>query len=98
MTTTVFDAPLDRITKPVLLVHHRDDACPVTPYDNIAALKRRFTASAMVEAVVFGGGEAAQSNPCRSLSALGFVGIERRVIDAIARWIKRARRLPGRAR
>ncbi len=91
MTTTVFDAPLDRITNPVLLVHHRDDACPVTPYDNIASLKRRFTASAMVEDVVFEGSEAAQSNPCGSLSALGFVGIERRVVDAIARWIKRAR-------
>ncbi len=88
---TVFDAPLDRITKPVLIVHHRDDECRATPYYNIASLKRRFTASAMVEHLVFEGGDPPQSKPCRARSAHGFFGIERRVVDAIAAWIKRAR-------
>lgn len=88
---TVLQAPLDRITKPVLIVHHRDDACEVTPYDNIASLKRRFWASGIVEALIFEGGDPARSNPCGALSAHGFLGIETRVVDAIARWIKRIR-------
>ena len=88
---TVIDAPLDRITKPVLIVHHRDDACRATPYDNVASLKRRFTASSLVEVLVYDGGDPPVSKPCQARSAHGFLGIEKRVVDAIARWIKRAR-------
>ena len=88
---TVIEAPLDRITKPVLIVHHRDDACQVTPYYNIASLKRRFTVSSLVEVLVYEGGDPPISKPCQARSAHGFLGIEQRVIDAIARWIKRAR-------
>ena len=88
---TVMDAPLDRITKPVLIVHHHDDACRATPYDNIASLKRRFTVSGLVEVQVYEGGDPPISEPCQARSAHGFFGIEKRVVDAIACWIKRAR-------
>ena len=87
---TVFDAELDRITKPVLIAHHFYDDCEVTPYYNVAPLKRRLTASSLVEAMVFEGGDSPISNPCGALSAHGFLGIEKRVVDAIAHWIKRA--------
>ena len=87
---TVFDAPLDRITQPVFIVHHRSDACPVTPYYSIASLKRRFTGSGLVDMLAFEGGDPPISEPCQALSEHGFLGIENRVVATIARWIKRA--------
>ena len=90
-TATVFDAPLDGIHAPVLIVHHRNDECFATPYYNVGKLKRRFTASGLVEDMIFEGGDPPISGPCKPLSAHGFLGIEKRMVGAIARWIKRAR-------
>ena len=88
---TVLDAPLERIRPPVLIVHHLSDACRVTPYYNVASLKRRFISSGIVEMLAFEGGDPPTSKPCQGLSEHGFFGIEDRVIGKIARWIKRAR-------
>jgi pimeloyl-ACP methyl ester carboxylesterase len=87
---TVFDAPLGRIRPPVLIVHHRSDACRVTPYLNVTSLKSRFTATGIVEILAFEGGRPSESEPCRGLSPHGFFGIEDRVVGDVARWIKRA--------
>ena len=76
---------------PVLIVHHRNDECFATPYYNVGKLKRRFTSSGLVEDMIFEGGDPPISGPCKAQSAHGFLGIENRVVDAIARWIKRAR-------
>ncbi|MCX5906128.1 MAG: hypothetical protein NTY64_02795, partial [Deltaproteobacteria bacterium] len=34
------------------------------------------------------GGDSPRSNPCQALSAHGFLGKEREVVEAIAAWIK----------
>ncbi len=77
---------LDHITLPVLIVHHRDDACRVTPFRDAAGLPRRLSRSSKVTFVEVRGGSAPHADPCAGLSAHGYLGMERPVVDVIARW------------
>ena len=81
---------LEAVSAPALIVTHRDDDCPVTKPEDSQTLKRRFTASPRVQVLLFQGGNTPLSNPCDPLAPHGFFGIEQRVINAIARWIKHA--------
>jgi hypothetical protein len=81
---------LESVAVPALIVSHRDDGCPVTRPDDSKALRHRFAASPRVRLLLFNGGSTPVSDPCDPLSPHGFFGIEQRVIDAIAKWIKRA--------
>lgn len=66
---------------PVLLVHHRDDACRSTPYVEAHHLSKRFPL------VSVKGGLPPQSDPCQAMSAHGFLGKEAETVDAIAGWM-----------
>lgn len=83
---------LESISAPVLVVTNHDDACPVTKPEDSLALRKRFTSSRRFQLLFFKGGSAPLSEPCDPLSAHGFFGIEQRVIEAIAWWIKRTER------
>lgn len=83
---------LESIATPVLIVSNQDDACPFTKPDDSKALKGRFAASPRVQLLLFNGGSAPLSDPCDPLAGHGFFGIEQRVIEAIAKWIKHAER------
>lgn len=65
----------------VLLVHHRDDACPSTPYADAAGLAKRFPL------VSVKGGLPATSAACEPMSAHGFLGKEAETVDAIVGWM-----------
>lgn len=83
---------LESIAVPVLVVAHRGDECTATKPEDARRLKHRFTSSPRVRLLMFHGGSAPLSDACNPLAPHGFFGIEQRVIDAIARWIKRAER------
>lgn len=83
---------LEWISVPVLLVTHKDDQCPVTKPDDSRNLKHRFTSAPRVKVLIFNGASAALSNACDPLAPHGFFGIEQKVIEAIAKWIKHAER------
>jgi hypothetical protein len=80
---------LESVTAPVLIVTHRDEQCPLTRPEDSKAMKARFSASARVHFMRFDGGSAPLSNPCDPLSPHGYFGIDQKVVDAIARWIRR---------
>lgn len=80
-------APLDKVTVPVLLVHHKDDACMVTPYDAMPGLVAAFKSAKKVELITEEGGTA-QGNPCHT-GHHQFLDIEAAVTRDIADWIKR---------
>lgn len=80
---------LETVAVPALIVSHRDDACAVTKPEDSRALKQRFAASPRVRVLMFHGGSAPVSDPCDPLSPHGFFGIEQRVIESIAKWVKR---------
>ena len=88
---TVLDARLEDVTAPVLVVHNRDDDCGVTPSHNMDMIKDRLIKSAAAEVMMFSGGTPSGHEVCGPLSYHGFLGIERKVVDAIAGWIKARR-------
>lgn len=69
------------IPSPLLLVHHVDDACEVTPHSAAKRLADRFPL------VSVSGGPPPQSKPCEALSAHGFLGKEAETVEAIVRWM-----------
>ena len=66
---------------PLLLTHHREDACPVCPYSRAARLAKSFPL------ISVSGGLPAQSGPCEPLSAHGYFGREGETVQAIAAWM-----------
>jgi pimeloyl-ACP methyl ester carboxylesterase len=81
------DFPLRAISVPVLIVHHRDDACRPTSFHEAARLPRLFTASPRVAFLEVRGGETLASDPCAgSWTPHDFFGKESEVVAAIADW------------
>lgn len=71
----------DEVKVPVLLVHHRADACGATPYYAAERLAARFPA------VSVSGGKAPKTGPCDPLSPHGYFGKEAETVAAIAAWM-----------
>jgi pimeloyl-ACP methyl ester carboxylesterase len=84
---TVYDAPLKRITMPVLVVHHQQDGCWASPFGAATGLPAALSGSAKVDFVAVSGGDPPRSEPCEPFAAHGFVGRELLVVGVIADWI-----------
>ena len=78
--------PLNRITLPVLMVHHGDDGCKFSPYRKALQLGKRISGSPKVNFVEVRGGDTRQSDPCNPLSYHGFLGVEDQVVRVITDW------------
>ena len=84
---SVFDAPLARVSVPVLIQIHQQDGCRVTPPANAARIKAALTSAPVVEVQEFSGGAPPRSLPCEAFAQHGFLGIEDQVVNAAANWI-----------
>lgn len=84
----VFDVDLAAIRKPVLIAHHREDACTATPFAVVAALQRKLVNAPEVGLLAYEGGLPPISSPCEARSQHGYYGLERRVVGEIGAWIK----------
>ncbi|MDA0305356.1 MAG: alpha/beta hydrolase [Proteobacteria bacterium] len=84
----VLDFNLAGIKIPVLVAHHEEDGCSVTPVSGARDIKAGLTASKASELKIFNGGSSGSGNPCKAKSHHGFLEIEQKVVDAIAAWIK----------
>jgi pimeloyl-ACP methyl ester carboxylesterase len=65
----------------LLLVHHRNDGCSLTPYHAAQRLADRFPL------ISVSGGKPAVSAPCDALSGHGFLGREAETVEAIVNWM-----------
>jgi hypothetical protein len=83
----VFGAPLDKVTVPVLVMSHRDDACYVTPPSDIPRLLRAMSAAPRKDSLLLSGGKPPKSGPCEPFAAHGFFGIEDQAAKAMTDWI-----------
>jgi pimeloyl-ACP methyl ester carboxylesterase len=81
------DVRLKDIRVPTLIVHHRDDACASTPYQDAVALPGALTQAPRRELITMEGGQAPRSKPCEAFSAHGYLGIEDKAVAAVANWI-----------
>lgn len=84
----VFDVNMEQIRTPVLVVHHKDDACTITPYEDADNLMDSLVNAKHKKLLSYKGGNTPESDECKALSEHGFFGIEERVVGDIARWIK----------
>jgi pimeloyl-ACP methyl ester carboxylesterase len=75
------DFDLGSIRAPVLLVHHVDDECGVTPYAAARALAERYPL------ISVSGGLRPQSGPCQAMSSHGFLGREAETVREIVNWM-----------
>ena len=83
----LFDYSLEKVSGPVLIAHHEDDECFVTPPEEVPELESRLTSASPVKSQLYSGGYAA-GNPCQAAHYHGFNGIEEQVIADIAAWMK----------
>jgi hypothetical protein len=84
---TVREFDLDKVTIPVMVVHHENDECWVTTPHGAKNIAMALTASRRVELKMFSGGKEPASNECNARTHHGFYGIEQQVVDAIAEFI-----------
>lgn len=82
------DVDLAAITVSTLFVHHKDDGCVATPYDDLPGVMKRLKKARRAELLTFSGGDPPRSDACEPLSPHGFLGIERAVVGQIAAWIR----------
>jgi len=85
---SVSDVDPARIRVPLLIVHHRNDRCPFTPFADAPAYLERFTQAPAKELLPFEGGAPTRGGVCEPFDHHGYVGIERQVVDGIGAWIK----------
>mgnify|MGYP005812986029 CR=1 FL=1 len=74
--------PVERLSTPVMVVHHKLDGCFASPYDQATALADRLARAPRKALVAFDGGRSV-GDPCEAFAYHGYNGIERQVVDAI---------------
>lgn len=79
--------PLDQLRLPVLMVHHRDDACRVSSFEEAEKTRATLSTTTLVDFTEINGGAYPRSPPCDNLSAHGFFGVEEKVVQVISDWV-----------
>jgi hypothetical protein len=69
------------IKVPLLFVHHREDGCDATPYQEAHRLASRYPLISVK------GGQPPESGPCDPFAPHGYWGKEPQTVDAIAGWM-----------
>jgi pimeloyl-ACP methyl ester carboxylesterase len=87
--------PLDQLQLPVLMVHHRNDACRVSSFEEARITQANLSATTTVDFTEVTGGAYPRSAPCDNLSSHGFFGVEEQVVQVITDWID-GRKVPDR--
>jgi pimeloyl-ACP methyl ester carboxylesterase len=78
--------PLQSITVPTLVVHHKQDGCELCQYADLPKLMDGLTRVPRKQLLAFDGGTS-RGDPCEAMAYHGFNGIERDVVAKIAGWI-----------
>jgi pimeloyl-ACP methyl ester carboxylesterase len=85
---TVLHGGLEDIRVATLVVHHKDDTCQSSPYSGAEAIVKALKKARAKELMTFEGGSPAISAPCEAKAPHGYLGLEPRVVSAIAAWIR----------
>lgn len=79
---------LNQIDKPLLIIHHKQDACfACVPSEALAAFKSIKNSNTR-EFLMLDGGGPPKGDPCQNQHWHGFIGMEEEVIGRISAWIK----------
>ena len=78
--------PLERITVPVLVVHHEQDGCRVCSMRDMPPLMAKLGKAPKAELITFTGG-IDEGDPCEPMAYHGFNGLDAEVVGRINRWL-----------
>ena len=87
----VMGMALDKIELPVLIAHHKKDACYVTPPSGVSGLKEALKKAGPVKVLWYEDAKNPRGSECGARHYHGFIGIEKRVVRDIMAWIKSPR-------
>jgi pimeloyl-ACP methyl ester carboxylesterase len=82
----VLEMPLGKLRIPVLVVHHEEDGCKLSPFSDIPKLMEKLTKVPKKQLLTFRGG-VNLGDPCEAFAFHGFNGLDREVVNQIASWI-----------
>jgi alpha/beta superfamily hydrolase len=82
----VTSLPLEKLTIPVLVVHHELDGCSHCSFSDISSLMKKLEHSPRKELLSFKDGQS-NGDPCEALAYHGYNGIESTVVSQVANWI-----------
>lgn len=89
-TDNVFNVNLSQVRVPTLLLFHKDDACSVTPPEDVELVKGQLVNAPKVKVRGFKGGfPPVDPNPCQATTFHGFLGKEPRVIRKIVKFVNK---------
>jgi len=77
---------LERVTVPVLVVHHEQDGCGHCAFAEVPALMAKFTHAPRRELLSFTGGRNV-GEPCEAFAHHGFNGLEAEVVRRVTDWV-----------
>jgi dienelactone hydrolase len=78
---------LDEMRAPMLVLYHKHDLCRYTPASSAEAFRRLASGVSRFDIKLLSGGTLATSGLCKGLSAHGFRGLDRQVVDTIVSWL-----------
>lgn len=78
--------PLERISIPVLVVHHEQDGCRLCTIGDMPPLMSKLATTPRAELITFNAGQSV-GDPCEAMAYHGFNGIEAEVVSRISSWM-----------
>ena len=78
---------LDEMHAPMLVLYHKNDRCRYTPASSAEAFRSLASGVRRFDTKLLSGGTSASSGACKGLSAHGFRGLDRKVVDTIVTWL-----------
>jgi hypothetical protein len=78
--------PVEKLTIPVLVVHHQQDGCKLCAFSDMPPLMDKLAKTPKAELISVTGGQN-QGDPCEAMAYHGYNGIEADVVGKISRWI-----------
>ena len=78
--------PLEKLSIPVLVVHHENDGCKLCAISDMPAMMDKLAKTPKAELIKVGGGQN-RGDPCEAMAYHGFNGIEADVVGQISRWV-----------
>jgi pimeloyl-ACP methyl ester carboxylesterase len=85
---SVPDLSLGDIRVPVLVMHHKRDACPSCVADETDRVMSGLKRAPVKKLVLVDGGGGARGDPCEPMHYHGYIGMEKEAVAIITGWIR----------
>ena len=85
--TSVPQQAIDQIRLPVLVYHHKNDACRITLARDTDWIMRGLKNAPIKKRWIVEGGSNPEGDPCEALHWHGFIGMEEQAVKDITGWI-----------